>query len=212
MIAATTSDARGRSSINPTFDDSSFPEIGSHRFLRRDETGAHQHARGAQGKRRGKTAPIRYAAGRDDRYADCVDDFRYESECADGRVWRSPPSRPMPAGFASLRHDRIGARVLSCLCVADSFHHYHHVDAAVVTARHGVARRQAKADAPHWHALLEDHVNRGIDRVGAAGWRGVRLREAEDTPRGIQRGIGCRHFLRRQRCRIDRRQQFRMEP
>jgi hypothetical protein len=77
--------------------------------------------------------PVGDPAGRDDRHADRVDHLRQEGHHAHGRrVGRRglAVNRAMAAGFASLRHDHVGAAGRRGARVLDRRDHRHHLDPA----------------------------------------------------------------------------------
>jgi len=118
----------------------------------------------------------------------------------------------MTTGFGALRDDDVGADVRRRSRVLDVGDHHHDANAALVAPRDEIGIRQSEADAPHSDALVEHHVDRSRQHVRTRRRRGRRLRHVNLSPDLVQHGVDGRDVGGRERSRIDRRLQIRMQP
>jgi hypothetical protein len=118
----------------------------------------------------------------------------------------------MAAGLGALGHDRVDARGLQHLRFGHAGRHGDHLHARGVAARGALAPRIAQPDAEHRDALLHDHVERGVDRVGDLRGRLALDRQLKQGADLVELGLRARQRVARDRGRARRRLQGRVQP
>jgi hypothetical protein len=114
--------------------------------------------------------------------------------------------------LGSLRNDGIDTGGGDAAGVLHRRDHRDDADPPLVAAGNPLFVRLTQTGAPDGNALLENHLERFLERVRR--WSGSRraLRDAQPPAENIQRLLNGAHALLRKRCRIDRRPKLRVKP